>query len=199
MPKVAENCLTSMYVDDTELEHDIKPQDIQLMETTINNNLDKLRSYFKSNKLCLNVPKCTLVLVWTQQILGKCNELNIKIGNESIPQATKSNNLGMQVENTLRWNAHIDQLVKILSSIIGILRRHWHIGPSATLLQLYNAIVVPHFDYGDIVYESCTQNNLDRLQKMQNQAARIISGSSHHTHRNDMYAGLNWLSLKIDA
>ncbi len=55
---------------------------------------------------------------------------------------------------------------------------------------------MPHFDFGDIVYASCTQNNLDRLQKMQNQAARIISGSSHHTHRNDMYADLNWLSLK---
>ncbi len=68
--------------------------------------------------------------------------------------------------------------------------------PPATLLQLYNAIVVPHFDYVDIVYESCTQNNLDRLQKMQNQAAKIISGSSHYTHRNDMYADLNWLSLK---
>ncbi len=54
--------------------------------------------------------------------------------------------------------------------------------PPATLLQLYNAIVVPHFDYGDKVYESCTQNNLDRLQKMQNQAARIISDSSHRTH-----------------
>ncbi len=36
-----------------------------------------------------------------------------------------------------------------------------HIVPPATLLQLYNAIVVPHFDYGDIVYESCTQNNLE--------------------------------------
>ncbi len=67
--------------------------------------------------------------------------------------------------------------------------------PPATLLQLYNAIVVPHFDYGDIMYESCTQNNLDRLQKMQNQAARTIGGSSRHTHRN-MYADLNWLSLK---
>ncbi len=25
---------------------------------------------------------------------------------------------------------------------------------------------------------------------------RIISGSSHHTHRNDMYGDLNWLSPK---
>ncbi len=92
----------------------------------------------------------------TQQSLAKCNEINIKIGNENIPQATKSKHLGMQVENTLRWNAHIDQLVKKLSSKICILRRLRHIVPLATLLQLYNAIVVPHFDYGDIVYESCT-------------------------------------------
>ncbi len=91
--------------------------------------------------------------------------MNIKIGNKSIPQATKSKYQGMQVENTLRWNAHIVQLVKKLSSKIGILRRRRHIVPPAILLQLYNAIVVPHFDYGDIVYESCIQNNLDRLQK----------------------------------
>ncbi len=112
LPKVAENCLTSMYADDTELEHATKPQDIQLMETTLNNDLDKLQSYFESNKLSLNVPKCTFVLVGTQHSLAKCNEINIKIGNDSIPQATKSKHLGMQVENTLRWNAHIDQLVK---------------------------------------------------------------------------------------
>ncbi len=156
LPKEAENCLTNMYADDTELEHATKPQDIQLMETTINNDLEKLQSYIESNKLSLNVPKCTFVLVGTQQSLSKCYEINIKIGNESIPHATKSQHLGMQVENTLRWNAHIYQLVKKLSSKICILRRLRHIVPPATLLQLYNAIVVPHFDYGDIVYQSCT-------------------------------------------
>ncbi len=133
------------------LEHATKPQDIQLMETTKNNDLDKLQSYFESNKLSLNVPKCRFVLVGTQQSFAKCNEINIKIDNESIPQATKSKHLGMQMENTLRWNAHIDQLVKTLSSKFGILRRLCHIVPPATLLQLYNAIIVPDFDYGDIV------------------------------------------------
>ncbi len=70
----------------------------------------------------------------TQQSLAKCNDIDIKIGNENIPQATKSKHLGMQVENTLRWNAHIDQLVKTLYSTIGILRRHGHTVPPATLL-----------------------------------------------------------------
>ncbi len=103
------------------------------METTINNDLDKLQSNLESNKLSLNVPKCTFVLVGTQQSLAKCYEINIKIGNLSIPQACKSKHLGMYVENTLRWNAHIDQLIKKLSFKIGILRRLRHIVPPATL------------------------------------------------------------------
>ncbi len=61
LPKMVENCLTSMYADDTKLEHARKPQDIQLMETKINNDLDKLESYLESIKLSLNVPKCTFV------------------------------------------------------------------------------------------------------------------------------------------
>ncbi len=82
------------------------------MKTTVNNGLDKLQSYFETNKLRLNVPKCTFVLVGTQQILAKCDDIKIKISNESISQTTKSKHQGMQVENTLRWHAHIDQLAK---------------------------------------------------------------------------------------
>ncbi len=67
LTKVTENCLTSMYADDAELEHATKSQDIQLMETTINSDLDMLQSYFESNTLYLNVPKCTFVLGGTQQ------------------------------------------------------------------------------------------------------------------------------------
>ncbi len=102
----------------------------------------------------------------------------------------------MQVENILRWHAHTEKLSSKIASKIGILKRVRHIVPPETLLQLYNTIVLPHFDYGDLIYESSTVQNLDRLQKLQNRAARIISGSAPLTHRNDMYNTLKWLSLK---
>ena len=70
-----------------------------------------------------------------------------------------------------------------LSSKVDICGRLRYTVPLTTLIQLYNAIALSHFDYGDIVYgdivcESCTEYNLERLKKIQNQAARIISGSS---------------------
>ncbi len=107
----------------TELKHATKPLEVQFMETTINNGLDKLQSYFKANKLSRDVCKCTFVLVRTQQNLTKHHDTNIKMGNESIPHATKSKHQDVLIENIQRWNAYIHQLVKKLSSKVGYIKK----------------------------------------------------------------------------
>jgi len=61
---------------------------------------------------------------------------------------------------------------------------------------LYNAIVLPHFDYADIVYDSTCIGNKIRLQLLQTRAARLISGSDPRTKRNKMFKELGWLSLQ---
>ena len=68
--------------------------------------------------------------------------------------------------------------------------------PHDTLLVLYNALVLPHFDYADTVYDSASATDLDRLQKLQTRAARILTGSSYRRSREDMFRSLGWLSLK---
>ena len=47
-----------------------------------------------------------------------------------------------------------------------------------TLGVLYNALVQPHFDYCSLVWTNCTQDLQNKLQKLQNRAARIITNSS---------------------
>ncbi len=43
------------------------------------------------------------------------------------------------------------------SSKIGVLRWLKCILPATTLTMIYSAIVLPHFDYADSVYDSCTE------------------------------------------
>ncbi len=56
--------------------------------------------------------------------------------------------------------------------------------PTYTLKQLYYTISQPHFDYGDVVYDSDSGTNKTRLQKLQIRAARLIAGSGPRTSRN---------------
>ncbi len=61
---------------------------------------------------------------------------------------------------------------------------------------MYNSIVLPHFDYADIVLDSASAASKFKLQNLQTRAARLISGSGRRTSRNPMYKSLSWLSLQ---
>ncbi len=64
-----------------------------------------------------------------------------------------------------------------------------------TLKLMYNAIVLPHFDYADTVYDAASETNKSRLHRLQTQAARLISGTGPRDSRNPVFKELRWLSL----
>ncbi len=93
-------------------------------------------------------------------------------------------------------DSHIDTMVSKISAKIGILRSLRKIVPTDTLKLLYNAVVQPHFDYADIVYDSTSSTNKQRLQRLQTRAARLISGTGPRDSRIPMFQDLGWLSLQ---
>ncbi len=194
LPDVTTKCDANMYADDTEIDYASKSASD--LEETINADLSTLQKYFIKNKLSINVKKCEYMLVGTHQALAKFRDICIKIGNISIQKVHFAKYLGMLIDENLKWGHHIDNMVKKISCKIGILRKVRKFVPNGTLKLIYNATVQPHFDYCDVVYDSASQTNKDRLQRLQSRAARILTGSAPMTSRNSMFKQLNWLSLQ---
>ncbi len=170
-----QSCETTMYADNTEYESASKPEDYKELETTLNNDLYRVKEYFETNMLILNVPKCEFMLVGTYQSLVKVPGIRIHINNEPLKQVTVSKYLGMKVYSKLEWDDHINAIIPKISSKIGNLRSQRKIVLIETLTLLHNAIVQPHLDYFDIVYNSKTsKTNKDKLQKRQTRACRLI-------------------------
>ena len=56
------------------------------------------------------------------------------------------------------------------------------------------------FDYCSIVWDSLGRGLGQKLQRLQNKAARIITGSDYNTRSSHILASLNWTNLEtIDA
>ena len=195
LPDVPLKCNTNMYADDTELDYATKPSDLQIMETVINEDLSRLETYFEHNKLSLNVAKCEFLVIGTQQQVNKCNDISIKMCNTEVKNVHSAKYLGMTIDRNIKWDIHTDKLKNKISSKVALLQRLKKIVPIETLKQLYDTIVLPHFDYCDIIYGQCSDENLEKLQKLQNRAARILTGSGPQEHREDMFTKLKWLSL----
>ena len=61
---------------------------------------------------------------------------------------------------------------------------------------MYSPFIQPYFDYCSPLWRVC-KTVKDKLQKFQNQAAKIIAGVSFDTRSVDVLCSLSWNELKV--
>ncbi len=82
--------------------------------------------------------------------------------------------LGFDIDQTLMWGQCIDSIMKHISSKIGVLWQLKCILPADTLIMLYSAIVLPHFEYACSEYDSYTKTDTTWLQSLPSRTAEIL-------------------------
>ena len=60
---------------------------------------------------------------------------------------------------------------------------------------IFLALIQSQFDYCNIVWGNCGKNLFDRLQKLQNRAARVLTFSRYDADANCLFRQLNWKDL----
>ena len=89
-------------------------------------------------------------------------------------------------------NAQIDNVTKKVLKGIGMLRRIKEYVSTSTLIKVYNAIILSHFHYSSLVWDECADCLFKKLQKLQNRAARVITGSSYEISTENISSELDW-------
>ena len=95
----------------------------------------------------------------------------------------------------MAWHSHIDKLSKEIPSGIGAITRIRPFVLPEILHYIYNALIQPHFDYCSIVWGNCGKTLSERLQKLQNHAARILTSSSYNADARYLLQQLGWKGL----
>ena len=61
---------------------------------------------------------------------------------------SKEKDLGVMIDEDLKFNSHINTIVNKANSIMGAIRRAFQHLDSATFLKVYKGLVRPHLEYG---------------------------------------------------
>ena len=120
-------------------------------------------------------------------------ELRIQGAELEVVQSTKY--LGVQVHNTLDWREHTKTISSKVSRAIGFLKHARSFLPEESLRTLYIGIVEPHFCYCSSVWGSCGTTEIKQLQKIQNHAACIVTGSNFETPGLTLVKQLGWKTI----
>ena len=197
LPRAIKNSTTSMYADDTSL--CFQSKDLSRVNEALNEDLSRLDAWLVSNKMSLNVAKTKSMLVSTKakrKTLNKSNQdLQVNINETELEVVSKIKLLGVLLDNSLDWKEQVQAVSLKVSRGLGILKHAKKFLPFSALTSLYTSIVEPHFRYCCSVWGCAGTTEINRLQKLQNRAARIVTNSSFDTPSNQLIEKLGWKTI----
>ena len=138
-------------------------------------------------------------------LIGSTHNLNKKsknlpaatsIDNNIVSRVTSNKCLGVLLDEKLTFETHTEYICKKACAGIAALRRIEPFVPLCTFVTLYNSLVQLYFDYCSPLWDTCGKQLKDKLQKIQNRAGRVITGSSYDITSVDVLDNLKWKNLQ---
>ena len=135
------------------------------------------------------------LLIRPNKCTQNLNCTSLSFGHNVISFCTTAINLGSHYADDMRIDAHVQDICrKVYTDIrrISSIRHLLSIDATKTLLS---AFVLPKLDYCNSRFYGSPMYMLERLQKVQNSAARLIFQCRKQNHISPLLMSLHWLPI----
>jgi len=99
-------------------------------------------------------------------------------------------------DKNLTFNEHIIKTVSSCMSALGQINRVKHAFSKDVLTTIINSLVFSKLYYCSTVRANTTQTNIQKLQGIQNFAARIVCNIRKYDHVSPALKNLKWIPVK---
>ena len=180
------------YADDTQVYIWFEDHDTPNALSKLEQCIQSIREWMATNFLKLNDEKSEFLMLSSryQQITG-----TIKIGDHSVSSVPYARNIGAVFDQCLCLDRHVASICKAAYfhlRNIGLVRKYLTTNATKTIVQ---ALVTSRLDGLNALLIGLPSNTIGRLQRVQNCAARVISGVGRSDHITPVLNDLHWLRV----
>ena len=193
---VPKRCLSASYVDDCKLYLSFSPAELPTSILALNEDLTRISQWCCKNSLLINPDKTKVLAVGLPQLLKKLSSFSITLFDKEITPVPVVKDLGVLLDTRLSYNQHITEIASKCLFKLYQINRIKHLLDRKTLLLVINSFVFSKLQYCSTVWSNTSSSNIDKLQKVQNFAGRIILGLRKYDHISDGLRSLKWLPIR---
>ena len=123
--------------------------------------------------------------------------MNILLDGTQLEQVNSVRYLGLEVDDNLTWELHVQNLCKLIAFQVHSLTRPRHTINKKLLDLLYKTTIQPCFDYARSVWGNYTMTSRKALLRLQKRAARVVYNTFDfiYCHGEDIKQ-LSWQTLQ---
>ena len=187
------------YADDTQLYVSFKP-DSSASEADCFSAMEKciraVRAWMIQDKMKLNDDKTEFLIIGTSQQLKKVHIDTLSVGDAIISPVLSARNLGAYFDSNMTLVPFINNTCKSAFSQLYNIKRIRKYLTTDTSKTLVHAMITCRIDYCNSLLCGLPDNSLNKLQRVQNAAARLITGTAKFSPITPVLRTLHWLPIK---
>ena len=201
------------FADDTMLFSVVKNPAISANE--LNHDLEVITHWAHQWKLEFNPdPTKQATVVLFSQKVNPVDHPPLYFNGSIVTKVEKQKHLGLILDSKLSFRSHINEKFTKTKKIIGMIKHLSKYLPINTLKIMYKSLIRPHLDYCSVIFHIPPSNNgtfdssnchihnisplnvhMNKIESVQYQAARAITGTWQGTSRDKLYKELGFESL----
>ena len=181
-----------LFADDTSL-YIIVDNPLQAA-ATLNEDLEKLHSWASKWLVTFN-PSKSEAITFTRKRIRPLHP-PLYMNHQAINEVSSHKHLGLIFSNDCNWHEHIEYIKTKAWFRINIMRRLKFKLDRKSLEIIYMSFIRPLLEYASVVWDNCAEYESEELEKIQNEAARIVTGATKLVSLEALYIDTGWESLE---
>ena len=171
-----------------------EPISYKKLQKQLNLDLRSLCNSLNANKISLNASK-TELLIFRHPNKKNDFEFRLKIDGKRLISSKYVKYLSVLIDEHLNWIFHLNVLCTKLSRANGMLARIRHLVSQNTIRSICYGIFHSLPSYSTQVWGQLSDNQLNRIQTLQNKAIRIINFADYKASASPLYRKSNILEV----
>ena len=196
---VDSGCLYHSFADDTQLHRSALPPELSTLSYEVTTCIHKVAGWMEQNKLKMNESKTDLLCVTSKPKLHEASEVlksGLLISGSNVHFSKTVRNLGVTLDSTLSMEPHINHLCKALCFQLRRISKIRHLLTPEAANTLCVSFILSRLDYCNSLLFNLPDKQIQKLQRIQNSAARLVLRRDKRSSAKSLLKTLHWLPVR---
>jgi len=188
-----------MYADDTQLYFSFDLDESLSLDEAIfrvQACVKEIKEWMEVNKLKLNEDKTEYLIMVAPWLRDKIAVPKLLVGEEEIIANTHAKNLGVIFDQCMNMERHINNICRSARFHLRNIGSIRNVLSAESLVTLVHAFITSRLDNGNALLFGVNKKHIQKLQHIQNIAARLVTGTRKQEHITPVLRKLHWLPVE---
>ena len=171
LPEVVEqDSYVYLFADDTKVFRRINTNNDRLI---LQNDISELTEWSRIWLLKFHPDKCVAMNVSTKP---SPYNTSYKMGDHILKNSCCEKDIGVYLDNNIKFDEHINQAVNKANRILAITRRTFECIDDDIFKMIFKGLVRPHLEYAAPVWSPHLKKHVDLIESVQRRATKLVPG-----------------------